>query len=476
MNFENILPKYESYLQDESHMKGTAEDIFFPESIENALEGMKETKTEGKRLTVQGAKTGLFGGAVPNGGRVINLSHMNKIGEIKIEPSGEAKLYVECGATLEEIEKLAESQHLFFPPNPTEATATIGGMFSTRAAGPNSCFYGNSSKYISSLDFLTANGELWHINRGEYVSSNSSIKLPNGRIIDFEGLEKLPFELYVDDMDLIDFLSGTEGYFGVALAFEIILLPEPSDIWGVVFFFEESSSAIEFAKALRNIKVTTAEYFDGATLELIKSRSDNTLLSDIPQLPSEAKAAIYVETEGNSEEEATAALMELLDAFDACGGKEENTWAESGKSSIKKFRDLRHAVPSILNEMVEIGSNEGFRWETDFDLSYTSVEGSIDIYEKALSDAQVTGLVYGHILTNKLYLALTPKTEVEKKKARELIEQITKKVVANGGLVVSEHGVGRAKRSIIAEAINDVQKEKLETIRRAFDEDLMMNP
>ncbi|MDZ7548577.1 FAD-binding oxidoreductase, partial [Clostridium perfringens] len=84
-------------------------------------------------VTARGSGTGLVGACVPlEGGIVIDLSGMNNILELDEE---NLTLTVEPGVLLMEIGKFVQEHDLFYPPDPGEKTATIGGNISTNAGG-----------------------------------------------------------------------------------------------------------------------------------------------------------------------------------------------------------------------------------------------------------------------------------------------------------------------------------------------------
>lgn len=142
--------RYEEYLRDESRLTGYAESILQAKSAQEVLDFLK---TESP-FTVQGARTGIVGGAVPQGGRILNLSSMNRITGLSVK-DGAFFVTVEPGVLLcdlddalaskrfdasswdepsrEALAALAKAPPQFFPPDPTESTATLGGMFAANA-------------------------------------------------------------------------------------------------------------------------------------------------------------------------------------------------------------------------------------------------------------------------------------------------------------------------------------------------------
>ena len=143
MKLEKITQANQRYLRDESGLTGSAEDIIFPESEEELSSAVRQAAQEGLRLTFQGACTGLAGGACPGGGRIVNLSLPDKMSEIE-----NGLLTVQCGVTLEDIRAKAAAAGMFFPPDPTEQTATAGGMFASGGGGPSALGCGPASGYI----------------------------------------------------------------------------------------------------------------------------------------------------------------------------------------------------------------------------------------------------------------------------------------------------------------------------------------
>lgn len=465
----------QALLRDESRLTGTAARVLIPERAEEVAQCVRQTLEAGEKLTVRGSATGLNGGCVPRGGVVLDLSRLTRMGEIE-----GTTLRAEAGVTLEAVARKAGSAGLRFPPDPTEQTATLGGMFATGGAGPSALYFGPSSRYVTALDWVTPRGESWHIHRGAYQVTGGKLPLPDGTQLDLSGLSGLPIRGFAEGMDLIDCLSGTEGRFGVAAALELALLPQPNDLWGVVFFFENRDGAVDLGRALaewdptRGVRLTAAEFYDGGTLELLRTHREDPLLARLPAFPEGAGAALYVELEGEDPDASADALMELLDLFDRCGGDEAHTWAENGPAAVKKFRDMRHALPSILNEMGQLYPEGGSRYEGDFGGEPKRFPEFLDLYGEMLEKYRLHGAVYGRLLDNKLRLALLPENEEELTHCPALLEELAERVVRLGGGVACEYGVGRVKLDLVRRSLPAPAGEKLRSILLTVDPAQMM--
>ncbi|MDW7659708.1 MAG: FAD-binding protein, partial [Bacillota bacterium] len=97
---KSITPEYADYLRDESRTIGTADSISFPENESDLEVILKTCHQTGTRVTVQGARTGLTAAAVPDGGHILNLSHMNRVRGMRQDPSGRFHLIVDPGVVL----------------------------------------------------------------------------------------------------------------------------------------------------------------------------------------------------------------------------------------------------------------------------------------------------------------------------------------------------------------------------------------
>ena len=205
MRIFDIGDEYADYLRDESRRAGHAEKIVFPKSTQEVCEVVKLHD----RITIQGGRTGITGGCVPDGGLILNLSRMNAIGKIEGD-----RITVQPGALLVDIRGIDDPTYSF-PPDPTEATASIGGMVATNASGARSFHYGSVRNWIQALEVVLSNGETVRVERGVHRASGSTFKLggiegalPSSRM---PKVKNAAGYFAKPDMDLVDLFIGAEG-------------------------------------------------------------------------------------------------------------------------------------------------------------------------------------------------------------------------------------------------------------------------
>ena len=224
--------RYKEYLTDESGLRGACEEIIFPSSSDELRDCLKLDL----QFTIQGSRTGIMGGASPMGdgsdsrkAAILNLSRLQNIAEVTIQ-NNISYIRADAGAALEDIQARLRKKHLFFPVEPTENTATIGGAFACNAKGLTSLKYGSCNDHVEGIELLTADGNLLTIPRGNYFFEEDGCPLPDGGFLSCRPLpckkERIPLLPY-KGMDLIDLFAGSEGTLGILLSLNLRVIPIP---------------------------------------------------------------------------------------------------------------------------------------------------------------------------------------------------------------------------------------------------------
>lgn len=485
----------QGFLQDESKWLGWAESISFPETEEEIKAIVAVCQENHLSLTIQGNLTGICGGAVPQGGHILNLSKMNRILEFKLE---EGLVRVEPGVLLQDLNHVLRQKRrekaLFFPPDPTEASASIGGMAACNASGAASYFYGATGKYVNGIRMVTAQGVL-HLKRGEKTQEEllQALGEPDGSFL----LEKKTFGKNVagydwqPEGDAVDLLLSSEGTLGIISELELRLLSVPAQKMGILFFFLENRHAIEFVRWLRGEVVASIEekpvvtpiaieYMNRSAFQIVEEfREVKRELKRFQRIPAEVEAGIYVEFHEEAEEkieEAAEQLLGLNDHFKMVEGQE---WCAFDEESLEQIKVFRHAVPECANlRMADRKTKEPRlrKLGTDFAVPDEKLLACMKMYQQGVEGLGIDSVIFGHIGDNHLHVNLLPKTWEESKKSQSLIAEWEAQVIAWRGTITAEHGVGRTKRSAFQRmyALQDLQTMK--AIKTRFDSEGLFNP
>jgi len=468
-----FAPEFEEYLRDESRRVGSAEQILFAGregDIRNALQASLP-------ITIQGARTGIAAGAVPNGGLILNLSRMNHVGDVE-----NGRITVQPGALLAEVREKVKGAGLFFPPDPTETSASIGGMLACNASGAMSYHYGPTRKWVHALRVMLPDGDVMRIERGEKIDGFSfSLTTENGREISgtlpelkMPDVKSAAGYFIKPDMDLVDLFIGMEGTLGIITEAELLLRPVPPVRQALCAFFPDEDSALKFVRFLR-------EDLDPVAIELFGHRALNLLRDsdmDLPAFPEHAHTAIYFEFHGDSEEALEEAVMASAERMVELGAGEDDCWFAEGPRQIEIQKTFRHATPEAVNSL--IGRRKKTcpgltKLGTDMSVPDEHLEAVIKLYR---DDLAVTGLeyvIFGHVGNNHVHVNILPRSMDELARGKALYLKWAEQIVAMGGSVSAEHGIGKIKVPLLETMFGPEGIAAMREVKRMFDPEGILN-
>jgi len=283
------IDEIENYLVDASNTKGYCDSVYFPETVDDIVQILKEANLKSLPVTVSGNRTGVTGAGIPAGGIVISTEKLNKVIGVDVE---NRFAVVEPGVLISDLEKAVKGNNLFYPPDPTEKSCFIGGNIATNASGASTFKYGATRDYILELEIVLPDGELITLTRNEFFANNFllTLKSASGRVIKLELPDyKMPPTKNAagyfcnKNMDAVDLFIGSEGTLGVITKIKLNLLPLPLNEISCILFFNSEKGALQFLTEARNnsyqsrnlnstdtIDATALELFDGNSLNFLK--------------------------------------------------------------------------------------------------------------------------------------------------------------------------------------------------------------
>ncbi|SKC70416.1 FAD-binding oxidoreductase [Maledivibacter halophilus] len=498
--------EFNEYLRDESRTIGNAQSISFPKNEEEVIEILTDLYSKGIQITIQGGRTGLAAGAVPDGGHIMNLSKMNKVLGMDIDKDGYFYLTLQPGTILSKLRKQIESKKFdranwndesmktftrfceapeqFFTPDPTEASATIGGMVACNASGARSYLYGPTRKHITALKVVLCNGQTLSVRRGETFANRRLLKLTTDQGDDLS-INLPSFNMpktknasgyYIkDNMDAIDLFIGSDGTLGVVTEIEVKLLPLPEAIWGVSCFFTNENNAIEFVMAIREQlkNVASIEFFDGDALTILRNQKEqNPAFSRLPVVDEKMNTAIYVEIHCENEEKVIQELISIGGLMKEIGGDETDTWVARNDADRSLLLFFRHAVPESVNMLIdERKKTEPIitKLGTDMSVPDKSLKHIMQVYRHSLDEYELQSAIWGHIGDNHLHVNILPRNEEDFKKGKELYAKWANEVTKLGGAVSAEHGVGKLKASFLTVMYGQEHIDEMAKLKSIFD-------
>jgi glycolate oxidase len=408
-------------------------------SVQEASKIMEYAYENNIPVTPRGSGTGLVGSSVAmEHGIMIDTTLMNHVLELDED---NLTVTVEPGVLLMELSAYVQDRELFYPPDPGEKSATIGGNISTNAGGMRAVKYGVTRDYVRGLEVV----------------------LPNGTVVEFGGKVVKNSTGYA----LKDLMVGSEGTLGLITKATLKLLPLPKKAISLLIPFPSLEAAIRTVpKIVKSKSAPTAiefmqrEVIMDAEKYLGKKFPDNS-----------ADAYLLLKFDGNSTEEVEKAYESAAKicleqgAFDILisdtNEREESIWKARGafleaiKGSTTYMDEVDVVVPrSCVNEMVEY---------------IHSLHKEVNIRIKSFGHAG-DGNLHAYILKDDL------SEEEWKSRMEAAMDKIYGKARELKGQVSGEHGIGYAKKPYLFEAVDPAVVELMKGIKKAFDPKNILNP
>lgn len=431
---ENIILKdnvSSDYMHDEYHGGvNHAPDMVACVSCTEEVSKVLSLCTE-KRIpaTVRGAGTGQVGGSVPvHGGIIISMQNMNQIMAYDEENS---TIRVQAGVLLQDVKLEADKHGKYYPPDPGEKTATIGGNFATNASGPCAGKYGKTRDYIVDAVLVFADGTISNLSdNDEYVST-----------------------------------IGSEGTLAVVTELALKVIDKPCSDTIFMFPFADVHKCIEAAKRIMQepLNASVVEYIDGDIVEFSGNVTGNPVFP-IEMDGERVAATLMISIEGDDDEleaamECVAELSEELECMDVlvC-------------DTMTMKREVWAAYDAFHTSMESVKLRE----EINVDVPENIYADFVNYAKEVASNKGVKAMTYGHVASGGLHIHLTANLSSEEfdKTIDGLKDEFYSKVSAAGGNIAGEYGVGYAKIKYLSPLASQAHKE----LKNHYDPMTILNP
>lgn len=394
--------------------RGRASALVRPGSPEEVAAVLRICRDNGVHVTVQGGRTSLVAGTVPEHDDVLlSTERLNGVGAVD---TVERRVSVGAGATLAAVQRAASAAGLVFGVDLTARdTATVGGMASTNAGGLHTVHYGNMGEQVLGLAVALPNGALLH-RHSAVRADNTGYNLP---------------ALFV----------GAEGSLGVITGLDLRLRPVPAYRATAVCGFDRLDALVDASRIFRDL--------DGiAALELIDARLGVAA-------PVAGNWLLLVELAGDTDQ--TGRLAELLGRVPGCD--EPAVGVDHG--TRERLWRLREAVADVLGAF-----GPPLKFDVALPLAavarFAAAAGAL--VRRHAPDA--LPVLFGHIGEGNLHFnVLRCAAEAEPGLYAAMMGLISE----CGGNVSSEHGVGSRKRDYLSMSRGPGDIAAMRTIKAAFD-------
>jgi len=411
--------------------------VVYPTRAEQLPELLEFARTERLPIVPRGSGTGLSGGSVPlEGGMVVCLTRMNRILEID-----EENLTATCEAGVVTLDLFnAVAKHgLFYPPDPgSQKVSTLGGNIAENAGGLRGLKYGVTRDYVMALSGYLPDGS-------RFATGGKAVK-------DVAGYS------------VRDLLVGSEGTLGLITEATLRLIPPPQDKRTLLACFSDIRTAGEAVSRIIAAKIipATLEIMDRTTINCVE---DYARIG----LPRDMAALLLIEVDGHpavvaEEAEAVHKVLRQVKADEVKIARDTVEAASLAAARRTALSALARVSPTTILE--------------DATVPRSCLAETFDTIERLTKKYNLQVGTFGHAGDGNLHpTALADERDREEMtRVHAFFEELYDKVLADGGTVSGEHGIGLAKRDYLARQVGPGGIAVMKRIKQAFDPDGILNP
>ncbi|CDZ57288.1 FAD-binding oxidoreductase [Neorhizobium galegae] len=433
--------------------KGSSPMLLKPGSVEEVAAILKLASETGTPVVPQTGNTGLVGGQTPRTGGsdlIVSLERMNRIRDV--DPVANV-LVADAGAILADVQKAAEAVDRLFPLSlGSEGSCRIGGNLSTNAGGTAVLAYGNTRQLCLGLEVVLPTGEIW------------------------DGLRRLKKDN--TGYDLRDLFIGAEGTLGIITGAVLKLFPQPVGHQVALAGLNSPADALKLFERASNLcgtALTGFELMPHIGIEFVVRHIEG--VRDPLSEPHPWYALIDIST-SDSAETAGSMVQSLLEQGFEAGLIRDAVIA----SSVAQQKALWH----MRESMSDAQKPEGGSIKHDVSVPVSKIPSFMAEAEQAVLAAMPGARVcaFGHLGDGNIHYNISQpiSADMAADKAafigrwREINAIVHGIVLAAGGSISAEHGIGQLKRDELAHIRSPIEMDLMRRIKQAFDPAGIMNP
>lgn len=430
----------------EKYGRDETEDLLFPptavalpENAQQVAALLRVASAARLPVTPRGAGTGLSGGALPvAGGIALSLERLNRVRSIDTRNlTAEA----EAGVILADLQARVEEHGLFYPPDPaSRESCLLGGNLAEDSAGPRSCKYGTTRKWVLGLEAVLADGSLLRTggaNRKDAAGYN-----------------------------LTQLLIGSEGTLAVitAATLRLIALPRARLVLLLPFAALDAAAAAVAALFRAGFEPAACEILERAAIEAV-----GTVLA-LPASLVGQDALLLLELDGDDAEELLGRAAGIAEVAAELGGGEPLVATDAAEQ--RRLWQIRRKVGEAVKHLSSYK-------EADTVVPRAALAEMVRAARSTAERHGLRAICYGHAGDGNLHVnllrgGLASDEWIARRDGAEA--DLFQAVAALGGKITGEHGVGLTQRRYLPLSVDPAGLEIMRRIKTAFDPLGILNP
>lgn len=415
--------------------------VLKPETTAEVSEIMRYCNAHSIVVTPSGARTGLSGGAIPVfGGVALSMERFNKI--ISIDERNH-QVITEPGVITQVLQDAVREKGLFYPPDPaSKGSCFIGGNVSENSGGPKAVKYGVTKDFVLNLEVVLPNGEI--IWTGANVLKNAT------------------------GYNLTQLIVGSEGTLAIITKIVLRLIPHPThDLLMLVPFFD-AEKACEAVAAIFRAGITPSglEFMERDALTWTQSFTGDT---SIP-VKDNHQAHLLIEVDGFDPDQLMGEcekIMGVLENFET----DEILFAESEAQKAGLW--------ALRRKVGEAVKSQSIYKEEDTVVPRYALPALLSAVKRICRQYGLHSVCYGHAGDGNLHVNIIKGDLTDQQWESDLpvaIRALFTEVVALGGTLSGEHGIGLVQQPYMDIAFPEITLQLMRQIKVVFDPKGILNP
>lgn len=410
-------------------------------SAEETAAVIRLAQQERVAVTPRGLGTGLAGGSIPvQGGILISTELMNRVLEVDAD---NLMVRTQPGVRTVHLQTACAEHGLYYPVDPASLDdCSIGGNVATNAGGARAYKYGVTGDYVRGVEAVLADGSI--IRYGGKLHKN------------------------VTGYDLNKLLVGSEGTLGIITEITFKLVPRPRHQIDVLVPFDNLAQGVELClRVIRDSRLMPAvvEFIERGGI----AACNQVLGTCLPF--ADAAVQVLIELEGNDRQQVLSECVLLGETAMELGAREplvadnatdqERLW--TARRSLAKT--LKQIYPQVTAEDVVVPLSE--------------LPGTVELVAGLQQKYGIPIVPFGHIGDGNIHVDIcrTIADTGEWLRVRSaVVDELVDFVLARGGQITAEHGIGSAKRHLMKRALGPAELAVMRNLKRSLDPENVLNP
>lgn len=391
-------------------------------------------------VVCRGAGTGLAGGATCKyGGIMLSIMRMNRI--FPVDHKNQT-ITVEPGALLIDVQAAAAEEGLFYPPDPGEKTASIGGNVITNAGGMKAVRYGLTRDFVRCMEVVLPDGSIMNF-------SSNVVKNTTG-------------------YDLKDLVIGSEGTLCILTQVTLKLLPAPTCSCTLVMPFASLEECADMVPKVLDLAFvpTAIEFLERELIDIVEKRLHKLFPVK------EGEAVLIVMYDASSRQELDSAVEAAAEsalangAFDCC---------------IAGTPDRAGSVWDVRGAILEgMKADSVSQEECDVVVPRARIAEYVKKAKKIALSHGIRVEPCGHCGDGNIHTEMLRGPEMSDEEWKSATHASLTELYALskelGGQLSGEHGIGNGRLKFLEEFVGPRMIALYKSIKLAFDDKLILNP